>query len=270
MAAPRPGLDANWIAYVSISVITLACLTAGCDFPGRPDPANRPVRADEVVDFDRLFQTNCAGCHGAVGKLGPAPPLNDAIFLSIVPDAELLRVITEGRPGTPMAAFDRERGGPLTEAQVKALAAGLKPRWKSKVATQAPLPSYLADHDTNSESTKSLTAGASTFARACAVCHGDNGEGTSHAGAINDPAFLGLISDQALRRLIVTGRPDLGMPHFADGDARHSDYKPLSSADIDGLVALLAAWRQNSAPPALHDASRSLERLSADGQGRNP
>ena len=29
-------------------------------------------------------------------------------------------------------------------------------------------------------------------------------------GAINAPAFLALISDQALRRIIITGRPDLG------------------------------------------------------------
>jgi mono/diheme cytochrome c family protein len=251
-------------------MVALACLLTGCDFPGRPNPAARPARADEIVDFDLLFQRNCAGCHGAEGKFGPAPPLNDAIFLTIVPDAELLRVITEGRPGTPMAAFAHERGGPLTAAQVKALATGLKPRWKSRVGTDAPLPSYLPQHDTKSESTESLAAGASTFDRACAVCHGDNGEGTSSVGAINNPAFLGLISDQALRRLIITGRPDLGMPHFADGDARGPDYQPLSSAEIDQLVALLAAWRQNSAPAALDDATKPLERLSADTEGNKP
>ena len=38
-------------------------------------------------------------------------------------------------------------------------------------------------------------------------------------GAINDPAFLALISDQALRRYAITGRPDLGMPAY-DGKAR--------------------------------------------------
>jgi cytochrome c oxidase cbb3-type subunit 3 len=271
VAAPRPGSEATRIAYISTSMVALACLLTGCDFPGRPNPSDRPVRADEVVDFARLFQTNCAGCHGAEGKLGPAPPLNDAIFLSIVPDAELLRVITEGRPGTPMAAFSHERGGPLTDAQVKALATGLKSRWKAVVDVKVSLPPYLApQHDTPTPSTESLAAGATAFARACAVCHGENGEGASDTGAINDPAFLGLISDQALRRLIITGRPDLGMPNFADGDPRGSDYQPLSSAEIDEVVALLAAWRQNSAPAALDDASQPLERLSADGQGRKP
>ena len=88
----------------------LAALAAGCDLPGRPRPEDRPVPANRVEDFDALYATRCAGCHGADGKLGPAPPLNDPIFLAIVPDAELLRVISEGRavtPGqkSPMPAF---------------------------------------------------------------------------------------------------------------------------------------------------------------------
>ena len=72
----------------------LAALAAGCDLPGQP---KRPAPADEATQFNALYTTHCAGCHGADGKLGPAPPLNDPIFLAIVPDAELLRVITEGR-----------------------------------------------------------------------------------------------------------------------------------------------------------------------------
>ena len=62
------------------------------------------------------------------------------------------------------------------------------------------------------------------FARACASCHGEQGQGGIYdgdrrkpAGAINVPEFLALLSDQALRRLIITGRPDLGMPDCSDG-----------------------------------------------------
>src|SRR5262249_42171086 len=71
----------------------LVALAAGCDLPGEPNPAERPNSADQVKDFGTLYATHCAGCHGADGKLGPAPPLNDPIFLAIVPDGELLRVI---------------------------------------------------------------------------------------------------------------------------------------------------------------------------------
>src|SRR5262249_47040938 len=102
-----------------LAVVTAAA--AGCDLPGRPDPAGRPVPADQVVDFATLFRQNCAGCHGADGQLGPAPPLNDPLFLALVPDAVLEQVVTEGRPGTPMPAFARSKGGSLTDAQVKAL-----------------------------------------------------------------------------------------------------------------------------------------------------
>ena len=90
----------------------LVVLTGGCDLPGKPREADRPVPADQVKGFDALYGTRCAGCHGADGKLGPAPPLNDPVFLAIVPDAELRHVISEGRTVTaaqrsPMPAFAR-------------------------------------------------------------------------------------------------------------------------------------------------------------------
>jgi hypothetical protein len=90
--------------------------------------------------------------------------------------------------------------------------------------------------------------GAEVFAHACAGCHGDHGQGGQYGdrkvGAINDPAFLALISDQALRRYAITGRPDLGMPDFAGKDGRPADFSPLIAEQLDNLVALLAYWRQ--------------------------
>jgi mono/diheme cytochrome c family protein len=221
-------------------------LVAGCDLPGQPKPDDRPVRADQVLDFAVLYRQNCAGCHGADGKLGPAPPLNDKAFLDIVPDALLLHVITEGRPGTPMPAFARHRGGPLTDAQVKVLAEGIKPRWGPAQPLPGPLPHYsLAEGGTE---TGDADRGRKVFARACAGCHGARGEGSEDkdqgAGAIHDVAFLSLISDQAIRRYAITGRPDLGMPNYAAKGGRPEDFQPLTSAEIADLVALLAQWRR--------------------------
>src|SRR4029079_17969433 len=90
----------------------------------------------------------------------------------------------------------------------------------------------------------SAQAGARIFALACADCHGDHGKGGEafSGGAINHPAFLALISDKALRRLIITGRPDLGMPAYDGTDGRSENFKSLDSAKIDHLVALLASW----------------------------
>jgi cytochrome c oxidase cbb3-type subunit III len=233
-------------------VILSLILAAGCDLPGRPDPADRHVPADEITDFGALYATNCAGCHGADGKLGPAPPLNDPIFLAIVPDSELLRVITEGRTVTPaqkspMPAFARDRGGPLTAAQVKALAGGIKKRWGPARPEAQSLPPYLAPAGARRAN---KDEGARIFARACAGCHGSQGQGGKDGqrpiGAINDQAFLALMSDQALRRTVITGRPDLdpAMPAFDGKQGRPPEFRPLSSAEIDGLVALLASWRR--------------------------
>lgn len=261
--------DACIVPYLRVLAVVLACVSSGCDFPGRPDPAQRPVPADEIGAFDPLFRTHCAGCHGADGKLGPAPPLNDALFLSIVPDAELESVIAMGRPGTPMAAFAREHGGPLGETQLKALAGGLKERWKTRSKIRAELPPYSASQeDSASRSQEGLARGEKVFARACAVCHGARGEGTSNVGAIRDPAFLGLISDQALRRLIITGRPDLGMPNFADNDARGADYEPLSTDEIDELVAFVGSWRRAS--PTSTATNSDTEKPQSGDEGESP
>lgn len=231
----------------------LAVLAAGCDLPGKPREADRPQPADQVMDFGVLYQTRCAGCHGADGKLGPAPPLNDPIFLAIVPDAELLRVIAEGRsvaPGqkTPMPAFAHEKGGPLTGAQVKALAEGIKKYWEPSASSSSSLPPYLGPAARGGNKDE----GGRVFARACAGCHGSHGQGEEEGGAlpggaINDPAFLALISDQALRRTIITGRRDLGMPAYNGKSGRPPDSQVLTSAEIDDLVALLRSWRQGGA-----------------------
>jgi mono/diheme cytochrome c family protein len=214
---------------------------AGCDLPGKPNPDNEFVYPSKVSDFTKLYELNCAGCHGKTGQLGPAPPLKDRLFLAIVPDEELYRVIAEGRRGTPMPAFAKNKGGTLTDEQVKVLASTLKSGWGTERVDTSNVPPYSAPA---AEAKPSKGAGQRIFARSCAGCHGSKGEGGPHAGAINDPAFLALISDQALRRIIITGRPDLGMPDYAQPEGREPGFKPLSSEEIEELVFLLASWRR--------------------------
>ncbi len=224
----------------SLSPILLLSLSAfvGCDWTGKPKEEDRPVPAERVMEFAPLYATHCAGCHGPDGKNGPAPPHNDAIFLAIVPDEVLHRVVAEGRNGTPMPAFAKDKGGALTEAQIEVLAKGIRSSWQP--ANRLPdtqgsgLPSYwLADAKSGDKD-----AGRKAFARSCAECHGKDGKGTKEAGAVNDRAFLALASDQMLRRIIITGRPDFGMPN-----ALKRDHPPLTSQEINDLVALLAYWR---------------------------
>jgi cytochrome c oxidase cbb3-type subunit III len=222
---------------------------AGCDLPGKPRPDDQAVRPEQVRDFGKLYAQNCSGCHGADGRLGPAPPLNDPLFLAIVPDAELLRTITEGRAGTPMPPFDQARGGSLTAEQVRVLADGLKRHWHPAGVSPSTVPAY-ATASPAADAT-SLARGQMVFARACADCHGDRGQGGKSkgraVGAIHDAAFLALCSDQVLRRYAITGRPDLGMPGFSPSFGRPAGFQPLSEQDVADLSALLAAWRKAGA-----------------------
>ncbi len=123
--------------------IALVLLAGGC---GKPTARQEALRPSQVHDFAVLFAQNCSGCHGAEGKLGPAPPLNDPMFLTIAPPDELRQVISAGRHGTMMPAFAREQGGMLTPQQVDVLIDGLQ-RWKQEVSDASELPTYLAQSE---------------------------------------------------------------------------------------------------------------------------
>jgi cytochrome c oxidase cbb3-type subunit 3/ubiquinol-cytochrome c reductase cytochrome c subunit len=250
-------------------------LTIGCDFPGRPDPAERPVPADRILKFGVLYRQNCAGCHGVDGKLGPAPPLNDPLFRAIVPEEELKDILTKGRKETLMPAFANENGGVLSVAQIQVLASeikgipyriveseedgrakievvpdasGISPTWGMPEKPPNRVPSYAQSASSTGSGAGSKQRGALVFARACAVCHGNHGQGVEEKNetvrTINDPVFLALISNQALRRYAITGRPDRGMPDYTQARPDNPHFMPLTDEEVTDLVALLASWRR--------------------------
>jgi mono/diheme cytochrome c family protein len=218
---------------------------SGC---GKPTAADRYVPASDVVDFRTLFAQNCAGCHGDEGKLGPAPPLNDPLFLAIASKDQIKKVIRDGRPGTPMPPFAKSNGGALTEKQLEAIAVGLRSTWGSKETLDAHAPKYAVGAGGNVE------AGKQVFASACASCHGESGLGGDKAGAVHDKSFLTLISDQALRRIVITGRPDLKMPDYR----REPNGPALTEKQIEDVTALLRSWR----------TEQQLDQAQAAGRGR--
>jgi cytochrome c553 len=99
--------------------------------------------AQQNPGFRGLVHKNCASCHGKDGKLGAAPPLNDPVFLAIVPEDVLINVITAGRAGTEMPAFAKDQGGTLTTEQVQALATGLHNHWGKAVPEKKDWPPYI-------------------------------------------------------------------------------------------------------------------------------
>ena len=58
-------------------------------------------------------------------------------------------------------------------------------------------------------------------------------------GAVTDPSYLTLSSNQNLRTSIIVGRLDLGMPNYRALNAGH----PLNDQDVSDLVAYLVSLR---------------------------
>lgn len=212
--------------------------------PGAPDPAAKFVNPAKQTNFRILFNKNCRGCHGADGEFGPAPPLHDTIFLTIADDAELTKVVANGRKGTSMPAFAKSQGGTLTDEQVKILATGLRKGLFKEGFTPSKTewPAYALPAEKGD-----VVRGRAVFEKACAICHGDDGKGTKDMGPINDLAFLELASEQFLRRIVITGRPDLGMPNSAESTGRPLDFQALTANDVNDVVALMMSWKKSPA-----------------------
>jgi mono/diheme cytochrome c family protein len=227
------------------TALLCAVASVGCDAPGKPSPKQRPLQPDQVTDFATLFSQNCSGCHGVEGLLGPAPPLNDAIFLAIISEDQMRRVVSDGRRNSLMPAFAQSNGGALTSKQIDIIVSGVRREWgQESIPERQDLPTYLVS-DAGQRASPSHAVGEKAFASACAGCHGEQGEGGPMAGPLRDPAFLELVSDQALRRVIITGRPDLGMPDYRSSDGRTEDFKPLTNDEITAIVNLLRSWRKH-------------------------
>jgi cytochrome c oxidase cbb3-type subunit 3 len=209
---------------------------AGCDaLPGKPRPEDRPLLPEQIVAFDVLYASNCAGCHGAGGRLGPARPLNDPLYLALVNEDIVRSVIATGVAGTAQPAFGSSAGGSLTDRQLDIIAAGVFARWARPDSVRGlALPPYRDD-----EPPGDSQRGAEAYARYCAGCHGVQGTGGPQGGSIVDPAYLALVSDQALRSTVIAGRSDLGMPTWRE----YVPGQPMSATEIRDVVAWLASHR---------------------------
>jgi mono/diheme cytochrome c family protein len=226
------------IAAMALALVALV----GCDaMPGRPRPADQPTLPSQVMGFAELYGQFCAGCHGADGRLGAARPLNDPIYLALVPPDRLRQIIAQGVPGTAMPGFAAAAGGPLTGAQVDALIHEILQRWSRPLPPpEVALPSYAAQAmGANGSPAGDPEQGLKVYAEACAGCHGPDGNGGDKGGSVVDAAYLALVSDQALRTVVIAGRTDLGMPDWREDIPG----QPLTPPQISDVVAWLAARR---------------------------
>jgi mono/diheme cytochrome c family protein len=218
----------------SASAWLATILLVGCGTPpGQPRPGSIPVAPDDVVEFDALYSDNCAGCHGANGRGSAAIALASPVYLAIVDDDSLRAAIASGLRGTSMPAFAQRAGAMLTDNQIEALVRGIRSRFTltGDVAAANP-PSYTPT------SVGDVHRGEMAYGTFCQRCHGADGRGGPHGGAITSDAFLALVSDRALRTMVIAGRPDLGAP-----DWRGNGNRPMSEQDVTDVVSWLASHR---------------------------
>jgi cytochrome c oxidase cbb3-type subunit 3 len=213
----------------------------GCErlIKGPSDMNADEVNPKDVLDFKTLYGENCAACHGADGRNGPAIGMNNPLYYGLASDQIIASYVANGGPGNMMPGFAASAGGLLTNDQVNAIVKGLREHWaKPSMLVGMVLPPYAASQ------TGDIAHGAAVYAQACASCHGaaaPNGVvlKPGKAGSITDPTYLALISDQGLRTVTIAGRPDVGQPDYRNDIPGH----PLNDADITDVVAWLSSHR---------------------------
>jgi mono/diheme cytochrome c family protein len=225
----------SWRRPVAAIPVLVALVVTGCrSLPGRPGPGPEVPRPDQVLNFTVLYKQNCSGCHGPNGWGGAAFPLADPVYLAIVDDPTLRKVIANGVPNSLMPAFARSAGGMLTDQQVVAIVRGMRQHWaKPGVLAGAVIPSYAAGTPGDPQK------GAEAYGTFCASCHGPEGRGGAKASSIVDGSYLGLVSDQELRTAVICGRPRLGAPDWRNDVPG----RPMTAQEITDVVAWLASKR---------------------------
>jgi cytochrome c oxidase cbb3-type subunit III len=207
-----------------------ACGTAH----GRPDKDSEVPAPGEINDFKTLYAENCAGCHGTEGRGGAAIALADPVYLAIVDESAMRKVIANGVRGTSMPAFAQSAGGMLTDKQIEVITSEIRSRWsRPGVLDGANPPAYAA------RSPGDVQRGEVSYRTYCSSCHGAQGHGGQKGSAITNDSFLALMSDQELRSIVIAGRPELGAPDWRG----NVPGKPMSDQEVTDVVAWLASHR---------------------------
>jgi putative heme-binding domain-containing protein len=136
----------------------------------------------DIENGSRLYQSNCAGCHGPAGDMVPGIDLMRGQFRRGSTDTEIIRIIRSGIPGTtmPPGSFSDTQAGTIV-AYLRSMAPA-----SGRTGTAADAPRGDVGRG------KTLFAGRAE----CATCHRVNGSGPrvapdlSDIGAIRQPREL--------------------------------------------------------------------------------
>lgn len=96
-----------WHVVLSIAGTALAVLTLALGASAQPPDSAHPgeYAPADIAYGARLYDAQCTTCHGADGDGVGGVNLRSGRFRNATSDADLLRIITTGIPGTAMPAF---------------------------------------------------------------------------------------------------------------------------------------------------------------------
>lgn len=238
---PARRTSVAWLVVFS-TVFLPAVVTCGGDQSESP-----------VVRGERLYADTCALCHGSRGegyRADDAPRLAGQELLAHASTEFLHTAIMQGRPGSTMSAWARERGGPLTSEEADAVVAFIR-TWQSVPPVALDTRPIVGDP----------VRGAPVYEAECRGCHGDRGEDGRYV-QIGNPVFLASASDAYLRAAMDRGRSETPMPAFGER---------LASTTISDLVALIRSWqRPVNGPETLPPGPGSLTGVVLNPGGPEP
>jgi mono/diheme cytochrome c family protein/rhodanese-related sulfurtransferase len=236
-----PAIDAPAIDAPAIDARSIDAPTADASSDAGPEDRGRV-----------LYATHCALCHAADATgyaADDAPAIGRDDFLTLADDAFLEVAIHDGRPGTPMSAWGEEHGGPFTRDDTRAVVAFLR-----------SLQTAPSEDLSGIEVAGDASAGAGVYARECASCHGERGEG-GRGVTLDNPVFQDSASDGFLRRSIELGRRETPMPGFGD---------TLSAPELDDVVVFLRTLRRDPMPMWPIEDAPTLDALVIHPDGAAP
>jgi mono/diheme cytochrome c family protein len=201
-----------------------------------------------------VYVEECAACHGANGEgTALAPALNSAELLARMDDADLVRTIGQGVPGTLMAGWDSA----LADEDIVNVVY-LVQHWTDLDAAGVEMP--VIEVQQVDMSPEAIAQGERLFDIACAQCHGPDGYGTPLAPALNNQTFLGETPDAAIQQIIALGVSGTSMPAWGGR---------LSEADIAALTAYLRSL-EPTAPAIVDPANTGAGNTPGGGRGGPP
>jgi mono/diheme cytochrome c family protein len=114
----------TYLVDLAERTIQVKNFTSGSSPAALPHLESAHTAPDEPTGA-KVFADKCAECHGAAGKGGgpmKTPDFTNPAVQAAVPEAAVIRVIHDGKPGTAMPAWN----GKLSDAEINAVAGFVK------------------------------------------------------------------------------------------------------------------------------------------------